>query len=107
MLITIINTIYESLSPLLIFCMLIIFILYKLRIKPIKNISYPPYNSYLGHVPFVITNANRILDADVEQIVRYGPTYQLLLPFQYPNVRTCNPANIKHILHDNIDNYVK
>ena len=80
--------------------------IYRFLPKSIKGIAYPHSHPIFGHIPYMIKNIDKLYDSDVEQIKKFGPTYQLIFPGKN-NVRTCDPKNIKHILCDNFDNYVK
>lgn len=82
-------------------------IINKLRIRLIPGIPYPKIHPILGHIQYVKDNHQRYYDADVEQVKSLGSTFQIAIPGKSINVRTCDIGNIKHILYDNFDNYIK
>lgn len=86
---------------------LIAAVLYCFRLTVVKGIHCPPMHPLLGHIPFLKANFARLWDAEVPIVNACGGTYQLVQPGRNVNIRTVNPANIKHMLSDNFDNYCK
>lgn len=80
----------------------------KLRIRLLPGIRHPKIHWLFGHIPFVRDNLHRYCDADVD-LLKNNPDhiFQIAIPGNPIILRTDDHRIIKHILHDNFDNYIK
>lgn len=95
----------------LLLCLFVGFVLYviwTLKPKPLPGIPHPDgYSNFFGDVLTIKKNVHRFLDWHVEVSEKTGGTWQITVPGRQNNLKISNPACIKHILKDNIDNYEK
>lgn len=63
----------------------------------------------LGHIPVLAKHLSDIYDFRLNLLLKHGPTCTWLQPIwePEPTISTMDPVNVKYILRDNFENFMK
>lgn len=100
-------SLYTQVSVAAATAIMLLLIVIRLSFSPIKNIPGPPRSWFIGNLIQIAASKEKMNDFFLDCTQKYGSVFTFCIPFQPSMVCSIQPADVKHILKDNFDNYIK